>query len=185
MRGHWEREGGVSSGQRGPEEGLTGAALTCCPHGHRRFVCRACQVPEPEERFAVDEYSDMVALAKPVVYVTVGELVNTHRVRGRRRLAGRLGGSREEGRPADQLPPSCALQLLLEHQDHVAPDPCDPLHELLEDLGELPAVPDLVGACRPRAHCPPSVQSGVGARKLVPHSASLSLWPGHGHMDTD
>ncbi|XP_019518032.1 PREDICTED: ras GTPase-activating-like protein IQGAP3 [Hipposideros armiger] len=80
----------------------------------RRFVCRACQVPEPEERFAVDEYSDMVALAKPMVYVTVGELVNTHR-------------------------------LLLEHQDHVAPDPHDPLHELLEDLGELPAVPDLVG----------------------------------------
>ncbi|KAF6293016.1 IQ motif containing GTPase activating protein 3 [Rhinolophus ferrumequinum] len=80
----------------------------------RRFVCRACQVPEPEERFAVDEYSDMVAVAKPVVYVTVGELVNTHR-------------------------------LLLEHQDHIAPDPRDPLHELLEDLGELPGVPDLVG----------------------------------------
>ncbi|XP_015453832.1 ras GTPase-activating-like protein IQGAP3 [Pteropus alecto] len=80
----------------------------------RRFVCRACQVPEPEERFAVDEYSDMVAVAKPVVYVTVGELVNTHR-------------------------------LLLEHQDWVAPDHRDPLHELLEDLGELPTVPDLVG----------------------------------------
>nr|XP_035974135.1 ras GTPase-activating-like protein IQGAP3 isoform X2 [Halichoerus grypus] len=80
----------------------------------RRFVCRACQVPEPEERFAMDEYSDMVAVAKPVVYITVGELVNTHR-------------------------------LLLEHQDWVAPDHCDPLHELLEDLGELPTVPDLIG----------------------------------------
>ncbi|CAK7309427.1 Ras GTPase-activating-like protein IQGAP3 [Vulpes lagopus] len=80
----------------------------------RRFVCRACQVPEPEERFAMDEYSDMVAVAKPVVYITVGELVNTHR-------------------------------LLLEHQDWIAPDHCDPLHELLEDLGELPTVPDLIG----------------------------------------
>ncbi|XP_010593140.2 ras GTPase-activating-like protein IQGAP3 isoform X3 [Loxodonta africana] len=80
----------------------------------RRFICRACQVPEPEERFAVDEYSDMVAVAKPVVYITVGELVNTHR-------------------------------LLLEHQDWIAPDHHDPLHELLEDLGELPTVPDLIG----------------------------------------
>ncbi|XP_019663242.1 ras GTPase-activating-like protein IQGAP3 isoform X2 [Ailuropoda melanoleuca] len=80
----------------------------------RRFLCRACQVPEPEERFAMDEYSDMVSVAKPVVYITVGELVNMHR-------------------------------LLLEHQDWVAPDHGDPLHELLEDLGELPTIPDLIG----------------------------------------
>ncbi|CAK6439514.1 unnamed protein product [Pipistrellus nathusii] len=80
----------------------------------RRFVCRACQVPEPEERFAMDEYSDTVAVSKPTVYITVGELVNTHR-------------------------------LLLEHQDWIAPDHRDPLHELLEDLGELPTVPDLIG----------------------------------------
>ncbi|XP_004480659.2 ras GTPase-activating-like protein IQGAP3 isoform X1 [Dasypus novemcinctus] len=80
----------------------------------RKFICRACQVPEPEERFAMDEYSDMVAVAKPVVYITVGELTNTHR-------------------------------LLLEHQDWIAPDHHDPLHELLEDLGELPTVPDLIG----------------------------------------
>ncbi|XP_077012591.1 ras GTPase-activating-like protein IQGAP3 [Tamandua tetradactyla] len=80
----------------------------------RKFICRACQVPEPEERFAMDEYSDMVTVAKPMVYITVGELTNTHR-------------------------------LLLEHQDWIAPDHTDPLHELLEDLGELPTVPDLVG----------------------------------------
>ncbi|KAG8519948.1 Ras GTPase-activating-like protein IQGAP3 [Galemys pyrenaicus] len=80
----------------------------------RRFICRACQVREPEERFAMDEYTDMVAVAKPMVYITVGELVNTHR-------------------------------LLLEHQDWIAPDHRDPLHELLEDLGELPTVSDLVG----------------------------------------
>ncbi|XP_056672219.1 ras GTPase-activating-like protein IQGAP3 [Monodelphis domestica] len=80
----------------------------------RKFICKACRVPEPEERFAMDEYSDMVALAKPVVYITVGELVNTHK-------------------------------LLLEHQDSIAPDHRDPLHELLEDLGELPTVPALIG----------------------------------------
>lgn len=61
---------------------LTRPTLTCSPRGDRRFVCRACQVPEPEERFAMDEYSDMVAVSKPTVYITVGELVNTHRVRG-------------------------------------------------------------------------------------------------------
>ncbi|XP_040308557.1 ras GTPase-activating-like protein IQGAP3 isoform X1 [Herpailurus yagouaroundi] len=98
----------------------------------RRFVCRACQVPEPEERFAMDEYSDMVAVARPVVYITVGELVNTHR-------------------------------LLLEHQDSVAPDHCDPLHELLEDLGELPTIPDLIG-------------EGVAAdRSLDPSKLEVSL----------
>ncbi|XP_008568753.1 PREDICTED: ras GTPase-activating-like protein IQGAP3 [Galeopterus variegatus] len=80
----------------------------------RKFICRVCQVPEPEERFAMDEYSDMVAVAKPMVYITVGELVNTHK-------------------------------LLLEHQDWIAPNHHDPLHELLEELGELPTIPDLIG----------------------------------------
>lgn len=42
---------------------------------------------------------------------------------------------------------SSTLQLLLEHQDWIAPGHHDPLHELLEDLGELPTVADLVGAC--------------------------------------
>lgn len=45
------------------------------------------------------------------------------------------------------LLPAFMLQLLLEHQDWIAPDHRDPLHELLEDLGELPTVPDLIGAC--------------------------------------
>ncbi|KAF6074743.1 IQ motif containing GTPase activating protein 3 [Phyllostomus discolor] len=56
----------------------------------------------------------MVAVSKPLVYITVGELINTHK-------------------------------LLLEHQDWIAPGHQDPLHELLEDLGELPTVPDLIG----------------------------------------
>ena len=42
---------------------------------------------------------------------------------------------------------SSTLQLLLEHQDWISPGHHDPLHELLEDLGELPTVADLVGAC--------------------------------------
>ncbi|XP_009890370.1 PREDICTED: ras GTPase-activating-like protein IQGAP3 [Charadrius vociferus] len=80
----------------------------------RRFISAACCVPEPEERFNMDEYSEMVAVAKPVIYITVGELINTHK-------------------------------LLLEHQDCIAPCHGDPLHELLEDLDELPTVQSLVG----------------------------------------
>ncbi|KAL2295627.1 hypothetical protein Nmel_018742 [Mimus melanotis] len=80
----------------------------------RRFISAACCVPEPEERFNMDEYSEMVAVAKPVIYITVGELINTHK-------------------------------LLLEHQDTIAPHHSDPLHELLEDLDELPTVQSLAG----------------------------------------
>ncbi|XP_066466248.1 ras GTPase-activating-like protein IQGAP3 [Tiliqua scincoides] len=80
----------------------------------RKFISAACSVPEPEERFNVDKYSEMVTIAKPVVYITAGELINTHK-------------------------------LLLEHRVSVAPDPRDPLHELLEDLGELPTLQSLVG----------------------------------------
>ncbi|XP_059688246.1 ras GTPase-activating-like protein IQGAP3 [Gavia stellata] len=86
----------------------------------RRFISAACCVPEPEERFNVDEYSEMVAVAKPVIYITVGELINTHK-------------------------------LLLEHQDSIAPHHGDPLHELLEDLDELPTVQSLVGSSAEQA----------------------------------
>ncbi|XP_069463247.1 ras GTPase-activating-like protein IQGAP3 isoform X1 [Ambystoma mexicanum] len=84
-------------------------------HGKfRRFICAACSVSEPEDRFNVDEYSEMLNVIKPVIYMTVLELINTHKV-------------------------------LLEHQDSIAPDHHDPLHELLEDLGELPSVESLMG----------------------------------------
>lgn len=46
----------------------------------------------------MDEYSDMVAVAKPVVYITVGELLSTHRVRAA--AGGRWeGGLALGGRP--------------------------------------------------------------------------------------
>ncbi|NWW62577.1 IQGA3 protein, partial [Ifrita kowaldi] len=87
----------------------------------RRFISAACCVPEPEERFNMDEYSEMVAVAKPVIYITVGELINTHK-------------------------------LLLEHQDSIAPHHSDPLHELLEDLDELPTVQSLLGRLNSGTH---------------------------------
>ena len=37
------------------------------------------------------------------------------------------------------------FQLLLEHQDAIAPDHNDTIHELLEDLGDVPDVESLMG----------------------------------------
>ncbi|XP_056142140.1 ras GTPase-activating-like protein IQGAP3 [Lampris incognitus] len=46
----------------------------------RKFLRAACDVPEPEERFNMDEYSELVILNKPVIYITVSELLNTHKL---------------------------------------------------------------------------------------------------------
>lgn len=80
----------------------------------RRFFQSACEVPELEDRFNVDEYSDLITLTKPVIYISIGEIVNTH-------------------------------TLLLDHQDAIAPEHNDPIHELLDDLGEVPTIESLIG----------------------------------------
>ncbi|CAL8250613.1 unnamed protein product [Boreogadus saida] len=80
----------------------------------RQFFQAACDVPEPEEKFNVDEYSDMVTLSKPIIYISIEEIINTH-------------------------------SLLLEHLGAIAPDRSDLLHELLQDLGEVPDVEALLG----------------------------------------
>ncbi|XP_051576134.1 ras GTPase-activating-like protein IQGAP3 [Myxocyprinus asiaticus] len=84
-------------------------------HGKfRKFLQAACDVPEPEERFNIDEYSETLILNRPIIYISISELINTHR-------------------------------LLLEHQDSLCPDPSDPLQQLLQDLGSVSSVQDLVG----------------------------------------
>lgn len=80
----------------------------------RRFFQAACEVPELEDKFNVDEYSDLVTVSKPVIYISIGEIINTH-------------------------------TLLLDHQDAIAPEHNDPIHELLEDLGEVPSIESLLG----------------------------------------
>ncbi|XP_056135210.1 ras GTPase-activating-like protein IQGAP1 isoform X2 [Lampris incognitus] len=80
----------------------------------RRFFLAACDVPSLEDKFNVDQYSDLVTLTKPVIYISIGEIINTH-------------------------------TLLLDHQDAIAPEHNDPIHELLEDLGEVPTVEALIG----------------------------------------
>ncbi|XP_026198299.1 ras GTPase-activating-like protein IQGAP2 isoform X2 [Anabas testudineus] len=78
------------------------------------FFQSACDVPEPEEKFNIDEYSDMVTLSKPVIYISIEEIINTH-------------------------------SLLLEHLEAISPDRNDLLHELLQDLGDVPDVEALLG----------------------------------------
>uniref|UniRef100_A0A8C9SZP4 IQ motif containing GTPase activating protein 2 n=1 Tax=Scleropages formosus TaxID=113540 RepID=A0A8C9SZP4_SCLFO len=80
----------------------------------RTFFQAACDVLEPEEKFNVDEYSDMVTLSKPVIYISIEEIINTH-------------------------------SLVLEHQEAISPDRNDVLHELLEDLGDVPDIESLLG----------------------------------------
>uniref|UniRef100_A0A8C8A4P4 IQ motif containing GTPase activating protein 2 n=1 Tax=Oryzias sinensis TaxID=183150 RepID=A0A8C8A4P4_9TELE len=80
----------------------------------RLFFQAACDVPEPEEKFNIDEYSDMVTLSKPIIYISIEEIINTH-------------------------------SLLLEHLDAISPDRNDLLHELLQDLGDVPDVEALLG----------------------------------------
>uniref|UniRef100_A0A8C6TXF8 IQ motif containing GTPase activating protein 1 n=1 Tax=Neogobius melanostomus TaxID=47308 RepID=A0A8C6TXF8_9GOBI len=80
----------------------------------RRFFLAACDVPSLEDKFNVDQYSDLVTVTKPVIYISIGEMINTH-------------------------------TLLLDHADAIAPDHNDPLHELLENLGEVPTVEALIG----------------------------------------
>ncbi|XP_061585009.1 ras GTPase-activating-like protein IQGAP2 [Cololabis saira] len=80
----------------------------------RLFFQSACDVPEPEEKFNIDEYSDMVNLSKPIIYISIEEIINTH-------------------------------SLLLEHLEAISPDRNDLLHELLQDLGDMPDVEALLG----------------------------------------
>ncbi|KAK5873415.1 hypothetical protein PBY51_018458 [Eleginops maclovinus] len=46
----------------------------------RKFLRGVCDVPEPEDRFNMDEFSELLIVNKPVVYISVSELRNTHQL---------------------------------------------------------------------------------------------------------
>ncbi|TNN02041.1 hypothetical protein fugu_009528 [Takifugu bimaculatus] len=73
----------------------------------RKFLVCVCDVPEPKDRFNVDEFSELLVVNKPVIYISVSELLNTHKA-------------------------LCA-------------DPSDPLRLLLQDLGCVPTLQELMG----------------------------------------
>ncbi|XP_041464345.1 ras GTPase-activating-like protein IQGAP1 isoform X3 [Lytechinus variegatus] len=78
------------------------------------FCRKVCDVPEPEVKFNINEYSDFVNPSKPIVFISVKEIIDTH-------------------------------AQLLENLEVLASDQNDPIHELLEDLGEVPSVEDILG----------------------------------------
>ena len=80
----------------------------------RKYFRAVCDVDDPEARFNMDQYTDVTRVTKPVIYISIQEMIDTHK-------------------------------LLLEHENAIAPDVADRLHELLEDVGEVPAVEDLLG----------------------------------------
>ena len=40
-----------------------------------------CDVEEPEIHFSMDQYTDVTRLTKPVTYISINEIVETHKVR--------------------------------------------------------------------------------------------------------
>ncbi|KAM7382787.1 hypothetical protein PAMP_002497 [Pampus punctatissimus] len=46
----------------------------------RKFLLGLCDVPEPEDRFSMDEYSELLIVNKPVIYISVSELLSTHKL---------------------------------------------------------------------------------------------------------
>lgn len=81
----------------------------------REFFRDCCSVQEPEEEFSMDQYSEVTLIAKPMIYISLVELCDTH-------------------------------QMLLDYRFQIAPNENDPLHELLDDLGEKPSLCSLLGA---------------------------------------
>lgn len=47
----------------------------------RSFFLRASTVDDAETYFSVDEYTDVVTLTKPTIYISVKEIISTHSVR--------------------------------------------------------------------------------------------------------
>lgn len=46
----------------------------------RDFFLRASTVETAESKFGIDEYSDVIMLAKPVIYISAKEVCSTHQV---------------------------------------------------------------------------------------------------------
>ncbi|KAK2845226.1 hypothetical protein Q5P01_011885 [Channa striata] len=46
----------------------------------RKFLLNVCDVPEPEDRFSMDEFSELLIVHRPVIYISLSELLNTHKL---------------------------------------------------------------------------------------------------------
>jgi hypothetical protein len=52
-----------------------------CHDRMRAYFHDICLVPDADEHFGIDEFSDLVVLTKPVVYLSAQEIHDTHKVR--------------------------------------------------------------------------------------------------------
>ena len=50
----------------------------------RKYCLAACEVEEPELKFNIDQYTDLTLITKPVIYISVQEIVDTHQVINRK-----------------------------------------------------------------------------------------------------
>ena len=46
----------------------------------KQFFLAASTVEPPNQRFGYDEYTDVIMVTKPVIYITVKEVLRTHTV---------------------------------------------------------------------------------------------------------
>ena len=46
----------------------------------RQFFTSVCDVAEPETVFNVDQYTDVTCITKPVIYISISEIVEMHKV---------------------------------------------------------------------------------------------------------
>lgn len=46
----------------------------------KEFFLDCCNVPELEEEFDVDQFSEATLIAKPVIYITLAEICDTHQL---------------------------------------------------------------------------------------------------------
>jgi hypothetical protein len=79
----------------------------------KQFFLAASTVDPPNQKFGYDEYTDVIMVTKPVIQISVKELIRTH-------------------------------TLLVEHEEALAPNPSDPLRDILKDLGTIPSVESLL-----------------------------------------
>ncbi|GLH16291.1 Ras GTPase-activating-like protein IQGAP2 [Gryllus bimaculatus] len=85
-----------------------------CHKKFKTFFRDCCEVEDLDSHFSLHQYSEATLITRPVIYVTLQEICDTHK-------------------------------LLVDYLAHIAPDPMDPLSELLEDMGDPPTIATLVG----------------------------------------
>ena len=48
----------------------------------RKYFRNVCDVEEPEIHFNMDQFTDVTRVTKPVIYISIAEIIETHKVQG-------------------------------------------------------------------------------------------------------